>query len=299
MNLKKWMRELPDERELFSLNLVGTHDCVTQYVQLPHFAKCQNKSIYDQLCLGIRALDVRAGSDNNSLVMVHGITKAFNKPNHFSKQMDMADVLGACYRFLEENESETIIFQFKNDSNQEQEKCFDILKNTYINANEGKWFLENRSPLLGEVRGKIVLVRRCKAQIKAEYNNTNTGIDFSNWAEQDTAIPDPLTLKTGGKYNMTFTVQDRYKYKPEPRWSECIVPFLDTMAEFNGTYVINYLSTAGGLKGPYNNAKYINEKFLSYPLKKGIYYGIIYVDFPSKELVEKIIETNWRSYEDQ
>lgn len=297
MNLKKWMSALPDKSELFSLNLVGTHDCVTQYVQLSHFARCQDRNIYEQLCLGVRALDIRVSSKGSRLVMVHGITKAFNKPNHFSKQMDMADVLAHCYRFLSENESETIIFQFKNDSGKEQEKCFDNLKNTYIKGNKDKWFLENRSPLLGEARGKLVLVRRCKAENKAEYNNTNIGIDFSKWVEQDTAVPDPLVLKTSGKNEMTFIVQDRYKYKPVPRWNDCIMPFLDKMTNFNGTYIINYFSTAGGLKGPCNNAKYINQKFLSYPLEKDKYYGIIYVDFPSRELVEKIIKTNGVTYE--
>ncbi len=297
MNLKRWMRDLPDSCELFSLNLVGTHDCVTQYVQLSHFARCQDRSIYDQLCLGIRALDIRVSSKGSRLVMVHGITKAFNKPNHFSKQMDMSDVLADCFRFLEENKSEAIIFQFKNDSGAEQEKCFDNLKSTYINCSEDKWFLENRSPILGEARGKIVLVRRCKAANRPEYDDTNIGIDFSKWVEQDTAVPDPLTLRTSGKNEMTFIIQDRYKYKPVPRWNDCIMPFLNSMTDFNGTYVINYFSTAGGLKGPYNNAKYINRKFLSYPLEKSRYYGIIYVDFPSRELVEKIIETNWSKYE--
>ena len=58
-------------------------------------------------------------------------------------------------------------------------------------------------------------------------------------------------------------------------------------------HVINSLSTAGGLKGPRRNAKYINAKFMDYPLKKGVYYGTTYVDFPSREQVLKIVETNF------
>ena len=117
--------------------------------------------------------------------------------------------------------------------------------------------------------------------------------------EQETAVPEPLTLKTSGENEITFIVQDRFKYKPIPRWNECIKPFLDTMTEFNGKYIINYLSTAGGFKGPYNNSKYINQKFMDYPLDSKKYYGMIYVDFPTKELVEKIITTNrsWFKYE--
>lgn len=293
MNLKSWMKDIDGGRELLRLNLVGTHDCVTKYVQFSHISKCQNLDIYSQLCLGVRGLDIRVQSKGDRLGMVHGIAKAYNSPCRLSRQMDMEDVLGHCYRFLDENPSEAIVFQFKNDSGKEMEKCFDNLFFTYIKDNEEKWFLENRSPLLSECRGKIVLIRRCRKADRKEFNGNNTGIDFSRWVEQDTAVPQPLTLKTGGENSMTFVIQDRYKYKPEPRWSECIKPFLDSMKPFDSTYVINYLSTAGGFKGPYRNSLYINSAFMSYPMDKNKYYGMIYTDFPDSALVEKIISTNF------
>ncbi|MCD7796171.1 MAG: phosphatidylinositol-specific phospholipase C domain-containing protein [Clostridiales bacterium] len=291
-NLKSWMKSINGNIPLFRLNICGTHDCVTRYVQFSHISKCQNMSIYDQLKLGIRALDIRVQSKNDRLKMVHGIAKVFNNPSHFSAQMDMEDVLAQCYRFLKENSSETIIFQFKNDSGKENEKCFDNLFDTYISKDADKWFCKNRCPLLDEARGKIVLVRRCKMTERMHYNDKNTGIDFSKWIEQDTPEPYPLTLKTSGENEMTFIVQDRFKYKPIPRWSECIKPFLDSMSEFDGKYIINYLSTAGGLKGPFNNSKYINTEFMKYPLDKNKYYGTIYTDFPTEGLVEKIITLN-------
>lgn len=223
--------------------------------------------------------------------MVHAFANTYTKPCRLPKNiMDMESVLAHCYRFLNENPSETIVFQFKNDSGKEMEKCFDNLYNTYISKNRDKWFLENRSPSLGEARGKIVLIRRCKMADKKEYTDLNTGIDFSGWVEQDTAVPEPLTLKAG---KMDFIIQDRYKYKPVPRWQACILPFLDSMKPFDGTYIIDYLSTAGGLKGPYNNSKYINPAFMRYPLNKDKYYGMIYMDFPTKELTEKIISSNF------
>lgn len=294
MNLKSWMKNIDNNTEVLRLNLAGTHDSVTKYAQFSHLSKCQNLNIYEQLCIGIRGLDIRVQSRGSRLGMVHGVAKAFNTPNHFGKQMDLADVLEQCYRFLDENPSETIVFQFKNDSGKEMEHCFDILFHRYIMDNQSKWYLENRSPLMNEVRGKIILIRRCKMLQSNEYNPHNTGIDFSKWIEQDKPVPEPLTLKTGGENEMSFVIQDRYKYKPEPRWNDCIMPFLNAMTDFRGTYIINYLSTAGGLKGPYNNSKYINPAFMKYPLKKNTYYGMIYVDFPTEELVEKIIRTNFR-----
>ena len=293
MKLVNWIKNIDDSAEVLRLNLAGTHDCVTQYVQLSYISKCQNMNIYEQLCLGIRALDIRVQSSGERLKMVHGIAKAFNTPNRFSPQMDMEDVLFHCYKFLAENKSEAIVFQFKNDSGRENEKCFDNLFNTYIKGNEDKWFLENRSPLLSEARGKIILIRRCKMASRPNYTDKNTGIDFSKWVEQDTAVNEPLYLETGGIENMRFLIQDRFKYKPIPRWSEVIKPFLDKMTAFDGTYIINYLSTAGGIKGPYNNSKYINPRFLSYVLDKNKYYGTVYMDFPTAELVEKIVSLNF------
>lgn len=287
------MKNIDSGKDLLALNLVGTHDCVTQFVQLPHISRCQDKNIYEQLCLGVRGLDIRVQAKGSRLKMVHGIAKAFNSPSHLSPQMDMADVLAHCYRFLDENPDEAIVFQFKNDNGKEMEKCFDNLFNTYIKRNEDKWYLENRAPSLGECRGKIMLIRRCKMSDRAEYTDKNTGIDFSKWVEQDTAVPEPLILKTSGDNEITFIVQDRFKYKPEPRWNVCIKPFLDTMKPFDGTYIINYLSTAGGMKGPYHNSKYINPHFMDYPLDSENYYGMIYVDFPTPELTGKIIKTNF------
>lgn len=292
INFKKWMEKLNSDTPLLQYNIPGTHDCVTQYVQFSHISKCQNLNIYEQLCIGIRALDIRVQSNGDRLKMVHGIAKAYNTPNKFGKQMDMADVLAHCYRFLDENPGETIVFQFKNDSGTENEKCFDNLFYTYIKGNEEKWFLENRVPTLGEARGKIFLIRRCKMQTRDEFTSLNTGLDFSKWVEQDTAVPEPLTLETNSIDKAFFIVQDRFKYKPVPRWNECIKPFLDKSAPFDGTYIIDYLSTAGGFKGPYNNSKYINPHFMEYLLNKDFYYGTIYCDFPTTELTAKIISTN-------
>ena len=275
-DLNNWMKDIDGTKKLFEITIPGTHDCVTQYVQFPHISRCQDKNIYEQLCLGIRALDIRVQSLEDRLGMVHGVAKAFNTANRLGKQMDLSDVLEHAYRFIEENPSEAIVFQFKNDSNKEREKCFNNLFYTYLKGNEDKWFLENRVPTLDEARGKIVLLRRCKMDAdNADFTDENTGLDFSEWIEQDTAVPEPLTLETKSKDNAVFVIQDRFKYRPEERWEVCLKPFLDTMKPFDGTYVIDYTSTAGGKKGPKNNSSYINPVFMDYPLDKEKYYGTI------------------------
>lgn len=293
MKLNNWMADIDGKCDLLSLAIPGTHDSVTKYVQLEHICKTQDLTIREQLDIGIRALDIRVESSGEQLKMVHGIAKVFCTPNKLGKQMNLSYVLDQCYEFLHENPRETILFQFKNDNGKENEKCFDNLFFNYISKEPGKWFCENRVPLLDEARGKIYLIRRCKMAERDEFNEKNTGLDFSGWIEQDTVSPEPLTLNTGGSSPADFIIMDRFKYKPAPRWEECLKPFLDKADRFNGRYIINYLSTAGGLKGPKYNAEYINPRFITYPLDHSKYYGTIYSDFPAKELTMKIINANF------
>lgn len=287
INLCKWMERLNGSKPVLQYNIPGTHDSVTQYVQFSYITRCQGMNIYEQLCTGARLLDIRAESKNKRLKTVHAFAKAFNTPNHFGKQMDMEDVLNHCYRFLSENPGEAILFLFKNDSRGSDEQCLENLYNTYVKENKSRWFLENRIPALDEARGKLVLLNRCKTEA-----GKGLGIDCSDWRDQGKNVPEPLPLETGGEHSETFMIQDRYMYKPEEKWSFCVKPFLDEASAFGGTYKINYLSTAGGIKGPYRNSKYINAQFLNYPLDQHKYYGIICLDFPTAELSVKIIETN-------
>ncbi len=293
-NSKNWMKFIDDSQNLFALNIPGTHDCATKYVWVPFISQCQDMDIHSQLDMGVRALDIRVQSKGKRLALVHGYDKCLNSPQLFKNQMDMADVLYQCYKFLEENESETIIFQFKNDSGKEMKKCFNNLFYTYIRKNPNRWYLQNKIPTLEQVRGKIVLIRRCKMDNNnQEFNDSNTGIDFSHWVEQKTAQPHPLELSTNSVDDAVFVIQDRYKYNPQKKWYNCLKPFLDSSKPFDNKYIINYLSTAGGAKGINYNARYINEKFIGYPLVKGNYYGTVYVDFPTQELVDRIINLNF------
>ncbi len=290
---QSFMKLIDGQKGVFELNLAGAHDCVANFVQFSRMARCQSRDIFSLLKMGVRGLDIRVQSRGDRLVMVHGRAKVYSNRLRLGGQMDLSLVLADCYRFLEGSPSECVIFQFKNDDRKEMEKCFDNLFNMYIKKNPKAWFVENREPSLDEARGKIVLLRRCDMAEREEYTDKNTGVDFSRWVEQDDAVNEPLYLETGGRHSVTFFIQDRYSYAPKPRWDEVIKPFLDNCGEFDGVHKINYLSTAGGTAGPRGNANYINPKFLVYPLKRGVHYGMLYCDFPPQELIDKIIETNF------
>ena len=125
-----------------------------------------------------------------------------------------------------------------------------------------------------------------------EYTDETSGIDFSSWVEQTEMIPDPLILKTGGKDSAEFIIQDRFKYKAEDKWAACIKPFIQNLNPFEKQYVICYFSTSGGLAGPKKNAQLLNNAFINFPIQRGINLGTVYLDFPSKRITTKIIESN-------
>lgn len=113
MKLNNWMSEIDGKRDLLTLSIPGTHDCVTKFVQFEHISKTQDLTIAEQLNLGIRALDIRVESRGEALKMVHAFAKAFPTANKFGKQMDLDFVLNQCYDFLLENPSETIVSSLK------------------------------------------------------------------------------------------------------------------------------------------------------------------------------------------
>ena len=287
------MKKINDNTNLFSLDIPGAHDCAANFIGLPKMTQCQNTDIYGLLSLGVRALDVRVAPEGNTLILVHGAHKAYASSEKNSPVLKMNDVIKQIKRFLSENPTETVIFQFKNDNEKNMELCFDIFWNSHISKDKNLWFTENRIPMVGEVRGKIVLLRRCKMYlINKPYSQKTSGIDFSLWEDQNKAIPGADPLETHSPDNDVFLIQDRYKYPPRERWNKCLKPFLGEREAFDGRYIICYTSTAGGLMGPKKNSDYINEKFLAYSLDKDKYYGILYFDFPTKEMTKKVIENN-------
>lgn len=162
MKLNNWMSEIDGKRDLLTLSIPGTHDCVTKFVQFEHISKTQDLTIAEQLNLGIRALDIRVESRGEALKMVHAFAKAFPTANKFGKQMDLDFVLNQCYDFLLENPSETIVFQFKNDSGKENEKCFDNLFFNYISKNLRCGFVKTEFPHLMKQGVKFILYAAVK-----------------------------------------------------------------------------------------------------------------------------------------
>jgi 1-phosphatidylinositol phosphodiesterase len=141
-------------------------------------AQCQSAStpLSTQLHSGIRVIDIRLGvvplpsSNKRQLIAYHGL---------WPQETPFTSILNDIFTFLSSpiGSKETIVMSIKQeDSEITPTPLFSqLVKDTIIHGpggwdeskiqaktgvNKGMWFLENRIPKLGEVRGKVIMFSR-------------------------------------------------------------------------------------------------------------------------------------------
>ncbi|KAK7264173.1 hypothetical protein RJT34_31778 [Clitoria ternatea] len=114
---KNWMSELnPDKLVINKVVWPGTHDSATNKIGIPcitrPFAQCQSLSIYNQLEMGTRVIDIRVQEDRR---VCHGILLTYS--------IDV--VIKDVKKFLSETQSEIIIFEVRTEFGHEDPPEFD------------------------------------------------------------------------------------------------------------------------------------------------------------------------------
>ena len=122
-------------------------------------SQCQSLStpLATQLASGIRVIDIRLAVVDGRLIAYHGI---------FPQRTPFQDILSTIHAFLTapETSREALVMSLK----QEDFKTTPLplfsktVHDEIMNGPGGRemWFLENRFPNLGEVRGKVVMLSR-------------------------------------------------------------------------------------------------------------------------------------------
>ncbi|MBB6401597.1 hypothetical protein HNP92_000902 [Methanococcus maripaludis] len=195
-----WMNFIPDNVKLSQMSIPGTHDsCAYQGGEL---AQTQDYNLKEQLENGIRFLDVRGRHIEDVITIHHG-------PIYLNQ--NLGDVLNRCYEFLNNNPSETILFSLKKEyeDSKNTESYYQTIMNKYYNSS--KWYVGDDIPNLGDVRGKIVLLRR---------------FSFEDGDKNNNAYPVfGINLQSGWKDDQTFStpiaeVQDEYKIPEKILWDD-------------------------------------------------------------------------------
>jgi len=125
--LADWLRHIPDEVPLHSIPVIpGTHNSATARPlnritsALPWmWAKCQDKTISEQLMLGVRSLDLRVVCQGNELPQPNHETDASSVVLRISHAWHadetMRSVVDAVLKFLDRHPTEFVIIRFKRD----------------------------------------------------------------------------------------------------------------------------------------------------------------------------------------
>ncbi|KAI1435711.1 phosphatidylinositol-specific phospholipase C [Xylaria sp. CBS 124048] len=180
-HLSRWMRQIDDAYPLTALSIPGTHNSPTYHVALPS-VRCQAVGIRKQLENGVRFFDIRVNvtQGDTVLALVHSaFPVALSGTRYFRGLVDVI------FAFLDENPSETIIMSVKREGTGRgtDQRLSKILKEKFYR--EDRWYTEPRIPKLGEVRGRIVLLRRHANDecLNKEWNGLGWGLDGSVWPD--------------------------------------------------------------------------------------------------------------------
>lgn len=291
---KNWMSYLDDNKKLTELTIPGTHDSGTYLSDFTGLAKCQDKSIKDQLDQGIRFLDIRLKpgiDDDNALYIAHG--------TFYESRFSFAgDLMPIIQKFLSKNPSETIIMSIKDDSGiYTSEEHKEYFYNAVLSTiQEYHFHTSDQIPDLKDVRGKVVLFRRFWAP-----KNLGLPFGFNLYGDDDKIWPkDKMDgFEIDG---VNFYVQDKFdnwkgRENIENKFKEAVKPTLKkASSSLPNTLFINFTSgTSGNIfyEEPKEIAEIVNPLFFEYLYnKQKTRYGIIPMDFPGTSLINRLVSCN-------
>jgi 1-phosphatidylinositol phosphodiesterase len=184
-NLSDWMSELNDSTPISALSIPGTHNSPTCHKALPS-VRCQAVSPKEQLDNGVRFFDIRVQPQHpedpskDGLILVHGVF-----PISLTGSKHLRGLLKDVESFLAAHPRETVILSIKREGPGEHtdQQLARIVRDHYAN-DPAKWYTDPRIPPLGQVRGKMVLMRRFALDDAGIGANEGRGwaIDAQHWA---------------------------------------------------------------------------------------------------------------------
>lgn len=288
-----WMRELPDTTSLAALSIPGTHETMAilggDWTQTQENAGESGGTLTAQLNAGIRMIDIRARiSDHDALVIHHG--SVYQKAT-------VDDVLDKLGDFLRDHPGETVLMRLKQECTGELGSCTDVpgqapfpdIFDAYAARRPGLFWSPSVSrgtggptPVLGDVRGKVVLVVMNGARGGAI---EHYGLaQFGDWKDgSSTYVQDEYTVPNVGAI---ATKRDQVRR------------FLDaTNAGDPGRIYVNFASGASVWAPPYWVAggafgvQGVDPFLLTYMTEgHGLRRtGVMMMDFPGGALIDKII----------
>lgn len=282
----RWMTALPNDTRLDALTIPGTHDTCARIGG--SLAECQTLTLTQQLNAGIRFIDIRCKKEGDRLRIYHG---PVDQQLHFD-----SDVQADCLSFLSNNPNECIVMLVSNEGSADKN-----IASLFWEALEGhhdRWHLANRTPTLGQARGKIVLLRRFA--LAGDEPEGATGIDLSHGWKDDATFEIDLP-------DADFKIQDRYKvptlFNIKNKWEQVESLLVEAGKGPQGVWFLNYTSGTSAGAHPIDVARgtpsiegvngYLQDYLFNTTDR---FLGTLVMDFPeqpnSLQLIDTLIALN-------
>ena len=276
-----WMKNLDDDLLITQVTIPGTHDSAADHDHCDENSACkavswavvtQTYNIQDQMEMGIRFFDVRLAYDQHN-------DRAFEfHHSSYDLKQSIGDAIGWAEDFLKKNPSEFLIWLIKQEHTKASADSFWYDLSNEFDGYPDLFYREKRIPTVGEVRGKIVIMARDKADYPQGYH--------VKW-DSDTAY------YVGVDKDLTYVAEDRYKLYGHSASSKFVdirrnLYLARSCSDCNSSnspnnLFITFLSGEGDPDhGPAHYAGYENlhtAKYLGEEAPKGPHSGIIAMDF--------------------
>lgn len=284
-----WMAAVPDDVNLTSLSIPGTHDTMTYGMPDNIWLQCQNHDLATQLQGGLRYFDIRGRLVNDTIGIYHSIGYT---------GYTLTDVVRDMFAFLDENPSEAIIMRLKEEGKpvgdaRDRGVTFEDVFNDFRHQDPvtGPGFEKHLFqpdapaeqsdflPTLGALRGKILLLE----DFPAEHGPYGLA-----WDGRLMELEDLWIIPSAGH------LEDKW------RAIEAALDLARVAPHDNGALHVSHLSASVGVlpieaaAGPRTRRiRGMNDRTGEW-IEEGEEgrTGVVIVDFPGQRLVDAVIARN-------
>ncbi|MEE2827471.1 MAG: phosphatidylinositol-specific phospholipase C [Planctomycetota bacterium] len=268
-----WMSRLADGRKLSSLSIPGTHNSAALREPLPATARCQSLNLAKQLDAGVRFFDLRCCHQEDQFFLYHGPV---------SQKLSFDAVLKTMESFLHRHPGETLILSIKPEHRPRgNSRSFVETLRHYLDQPDRAWYRGETIPKLGEVRGKMILLRRFDAP-------SGFGIPATDWGHNGSHEGDRLFI------------QDRFKVPDaETKWKLVKRGLERTLSRppvdrLHLHFSSGYQSGPLGIPNITAISNSVNRRLTDYLLQAPRRcHGCLVVDFMTPELARSIYQLNF------